>query len=98
MKYFIFAVLLMFTLPVCLSAQALPPRIFFSDLDSGPVNGGQSGHGVFVTIWGRGFGAERKRSQVTVGGGSVARYMFWADNKIIFQLGPSSRTGDILVK
>src|SRR5262249_48132432 len=47
---------------------------------------------------GRGFGAERKRSQVTVGGGGAARYMFWSDSKIIFQLGPSARTGDIVVK
>src|SRR5215472_9284308 len=100
MKYFLFAVLLLCTIPVCLPAQAqvIPPRIFFSDLESGPNSGGQSNHGVFVTIWGRGFGAERKRSQVTVGGGGVAHYMYWSDNKLIFQLGSSSRTGDIVVK
>lgn len=98
MKYFLFAVLLLCTIPVCLQAQAIPPRIFFSDLESGPNNGGQSNHGVFVTIWGHGFGAERKRSQVTVGGVGVARYMFWSDNKIIFQIGSSARTGDIVVK
>src|SRR5262249_327102 len=100
MKYFLFAVLLLCTIPVCLPAQAqsIPPHIFFSDLESGPNNGGQSNHGVFVTIWGRGFGAERKRSQVTIGGSNAARYPVWSDNKITFQLGPSARTGDIIVK
>lgn len=98
MKYSLFAVLLLFTIPICLQAQAIPPRIFFSDLESGPNYGGQSNHGVFVTIWGHGFGAERKRSQVTVGGVGASRYMFWSDSKIIFQIGSSARTGDIVVK
>jgi len=55
-------------LPPCLPAQS-PPRIFFSDLESGPNTGGQNNKGVWVTIWGKGFGAERGRSTVTIGGG-----------------------------
>lgn len=100
MKFFLFAVFLFLAIPVCLPAwaQAIPPRIFFSDLESGPNSGGQSNNGVFVTIWGRGFGSVRGRSMVTVGGAAVASYPVWSDGKITFQLGRSVRTGDILVK
>src|SRR5215469_14910500 len=100
MKYFLFAILLLCTIPVCLPAraQAIPPRIFFSDLESGPNSGGQSNNGVFVTLWGHGFGSVRGRSMVTVGGAAVASYPVWSDGKITFQLGRSARTGDIMVK
>ena len=74
-----------------------PPRIFFSDLESGPNIGGQKNHGVWVTIWGKGFGAERGASTVTIGGGAAAEYPIWTDTKITFQLGPAAKTGDIVV-
>ena len=74
-----------------------PPRIFFSDLESGPNAGGQKNHGVWVTIWGKGFGAQRGASTVTIGGGAAAEYPIWTDTKITFQLGPAARTGDIVV-
>src|SRR5258708_7856354 len=74
-------------------AQA-PPRIFFSDLESGPNTGGQNNRGVWVTIWGKGFGVDRDGSTVTVGGGAAAEYPIWTDTKITFQLGPSAKTGD----
>src|SRR5712671_5156045 len=75
----------------------IPPRIFFSDLESGPNTGGQNNHGVWVTIWGKGFGAERGKSTVTVGGGEAADYPIWTDTKITFQIGPAAKTGDIVV-
>jgi hypothetical protein len=78
-------------------AQSAPPRIFFSDLESGPKTGGQSSNGVWVTIWGKGFGATQGISTVTVGGGAVASYPLWSDGKIIFQLGAGAATGSILV-
>jgi len=83
-------------LPLSLAAQA-QPRIFFSDLESGPHIGGQKNHGVWVTIWGKGFGAERGGSTVTIGGGAAAEYPIWTDTKITFQLGPAAKTGDIVV-
>ena len=73
-------------------AQA-PPRIFFSDLESGPNIGGQNNRGVWVTIWGKGFGAERGSSTVTIGGGAAAEYPIWTDTKITFQLGPAGEDG-----
>src|SRR5579859_5227555 len=81
------------------SAQAatIPPSIFFSDLESGPNTGGQKNHGVWVTIWGKGFGTERGASTVTIGGGVAAEYPLWSDTKITFQLGPRAKTGPIVV-
>jgi hypothetical protein len=78
-------------------AQAAPPRIFFSDLESGPNAGGQSNNGVWVTIWGKGFGVTQGTGTVTVGAGAVASYPLWSDAKIIFQLGAGATTGNIVV-
>ncbi|HZU31423.1 MAG TPA: choice-of-anchor Q domain-containing protein [Candidatus Angelobacter sp.] len=83
------------TLLVC--AQAAPPRIYFSDLESGPNTGGQGNNGVWVTIWGKGFGATQGTSTITIGGGAAASYPLWSDGKITFQLGPAAGTGNILV-
>src|ERR1041385_2844275 len=87
--------LLLSAASVC--AQAAPPRIFFSDLESGPNTGGQNNNGVWVTIWGKAFGATQGTATVTVGGGAVDNYPLWSDGKIIFQLGPSTATGSIVV-
>src|SRR5215467_6500599 len=80
-----------------LFAQSAPPRIFFSDLESGPNTGGQNNNGVWVTIWGKGFGATQGTATVTVGTGAVASYPLWSDGKIIFQLGGAATTGSIMV-
>src|SRR5215469_5232929 len=80
-----------------LLAQAAPPRIFFSGLESGPNTGGQNNNGVWVTIWGKGFGATQGTATVTVGAGAVASYPLWSDGKIIFQLGAAAKTGSIIV-
>src|ERR1041385_2402679 len=74
-----------------------PPSIFFSDLESGPNVGAQKNRGVWVTIWGKGFGAQRGHSTVTIGGGTAADYPVWTDTKITFQLGTSARTGPVIV-
>ncbi len=96
MKFCISLLYLILALSTLLPAET-PPRIFFSDLESGPNIGGQKNLGVWVTIWGKGFGAERGASTVTVGGGAAAEYPIWTDTKITFQLGPLARTGDIVV-
>src|SRR5438132_6402348 len=78
-------------------AQSLPPRIFFSDLESGPNIGGQNGKGAFVTIYGRNFGATRGTSSATVGGGAVDNCPLWTDTKVACQLGPAAQTGNIVI-
>src|SRR5713101_1548955 len=82
-----------------LCAQALAqsgPAIFFTDLTSGPKTGGKDNNGVFVTIYGRGFGATQGTSTVTVGGGTVASCPVWTDRKIACQLGASAATGNVV--
>src|ERR1700694_1425189 len=81
------------------SAQSQPPvpRVFYSDLDSGPGGGGQNNKGAFVTIYGSGFGAIQSSSTVSVGGGLADNYPVWTNNKISFQLGSAAKSGDIVV-
>ena len=80
-----------------LFGQSAPPSLFFSDLESGPNTGGQNNKGVWVTIWGKGFGATQGTSTVTVGGGAVDNYPLWSDSKITFQLGAAAVSGSIVV-
>src|SRR5579864_323046 len=89
--------LLFFVFMQTLAAQTSSPRIFFSDLESGPSIGGKANAGAWVTIWGKGFGAERGSSTVTVGGGAAVDYPIWTDSKITFQLGPAAKSGNIVV-
>ena len=79
-------------------AGALPPHIFFSDLESGPATGGEKNGGAYVTIYGARFGETRGSSTVTVGGGAVAAYPVWTDTRITFQLGKLAATGPIVIK
>lgn len=80
-------------------------RIFFTDLTSGPNTGGQDGLGVFITIYGEGFGAARGNSVVTIGGQEVSRYVIWGQDNavartldmIVVQPGPNVASGNIVV-
>ena len=38
-------------------AQSVAPRLYYSDLESGPNSGGENGAGAIVTIYGSGFEA-----------------------------------------
>jgi hypothetical protein len=79
--------------PVPIAGAAL----FFSDLTSGPNQGGQNGKGAFVTVWGNGFGDTQGTSTVTIGGGAADNYPVWTAAKITFQLGAAAATGNIVV-
>jgi len=80
------------------SVAMAQPRLFFSDLESGPNTGGENDGGVYVTIWGKGFGAQRGEGSVSAGGGRASRYASWSDDKITFQLGAAARSGGIVVQ
>ncbi|MBI4673616.1 MAG: IPT/TIG domain-containing protein [Chloroflexi bacterium] len=81
------------------------PRLFFSDIESGPNTGGQDNLGAFITIYGEGFGAQRGDSTVTIGGREVARYVIWGEDNaparnldlIVIQPGPNVTTGELVV-
>jgi len=81
------------------------PRLFFTDLESGPNDGGQDNLGAFVTIYGEGFGVNRGASTVTIGGKEVAKYVAWGQDNaparkmdmIVVQPGPNAASGEIVV-
>jgi hypothetical protein len=79
------------------TAQTPPPTIFYSDIASGPANGGLNNAGVFVTVYGKRFGATQGASFVSVGGGRVAGYPIWSNEKVTFQLGSVAASGDIVI-
>ncbi|HSE43002.1 MAG TPA: choice-of-anchor Q domain-containing protein [Acidobacteriota bacterium] len=87
-------------------AYASDPVLFFTDITSGPRTGGKDNLGAFISIYGEGFGAQRGRSIVTIGGKKVARYVTWGENNgvardldmIVVQPGRNVRTGNIVVK
>ena len=82
------------------------PILFFSDITNGPATGGENGHGAYVCIFGRNFGATQGSSTITVGGGAVTNYVVWVDEGFTshrpasahacFQLG-SAVTGNIVL-
>lgn len=87
--------------------EAAPaPAVLFADVESGPVSGGPGNLGVPIAIFGKGFGAERGPSRVTIGGVEVARYWVWGTNNahnptldmIVVQPGGAVRGGPIVVE
>ncbi|MGB9432028.1 MAG: hypothetical protein WBQ89_07290, partial [Candidatus Acidiferrum sp.] len=66
------------------SSQTIsPPRLFFTDIVTGANTGGEGNHGVYLTIYGRGFGATQGSSTVTIGGGAPAQYKVWGQNNSV---------------
>lgn len=92
-----FLAIIVLSLQASIAAAAPPPKLFFSDLDSGPNSGGENDAGVYVTLWGENFGAARRGARVTVGGGEAAKYLLWSDSQIVVQLGAAAQSGDIVV-
>jgi hypothetical protein len=82
---------------VCSGAQRSQPRIFYTDLLSGPAHGGEGDQGVFVTLYGTGFGATQGASKVTLGGNPVFAYRQWTDTRITVQIGNAAQSGSIVV-
>src|SRR6516225_470008 len=89
-------------------AQAQPPQLFFTDLDSGPNAGGESVSGfagAYVTLYGNFLGASQGTSTVTWNGQSCLRvvgasgsYSGWGSpyfwyQRIVVQLGSSCTPG-----
>ena len=93
MKFIFLAILPLLLEPL----HAAQPTIFFSDLESGPNNGGQDNNGALITIAGKDFGSSQGASYVSVGGGQAVDYPVWTATTITFQLGPKAATGNIVV-
>jgi hypothetical protein len=82
-------------------AQSTTPAIFFTDIVSGPVTGGESVSGYagpYVTIYGNFFGTSQGSSTVTLNGSNCGRVVSWGTTwnwyqKIVYQLGPTCTSG-----
>ncbi len=85
---------LLFLLPVAAMAA---PRIFYTDIVTGPNTGGENNNGAYLTLFGSGFGASQGSSQVTINNVPVAAYKQWSDTKVTIQPGPSVTSGLIRV-
>lgn len=87
------------------SAFAQAPRIFFSDLPSGPNAGGENVGGfagTYVTLYGNFLGSSQGTSSVTLSGASCLRVVSWGTTwqwyqKIVVQLGASCTSGNFVV-
>ena len=56
--------------PSASSQTTVPPRLFFTDIITGANQGGENNNGVYLTIYGKGFGGTQGSSTVTIGGGA----------------------------
>lgn len=90
--------------PETFPLDANAPRLFFTDLESGPNSGGQDDLGTFISLYGEGFGATRGASTVTIDGQEVARYVMWSQDNapraldlIVVQPGPNAASGSMIV-
>jgi len=63
------------------TGTANAPRLFFSDIESGPKTGWEGSHkkGAAVTVWGLGFGAARSSSYITVNNARLSKAADYAE-------------------
>jgi hypothetical protein len=77
--------------------RAPAPALMFTDLTSGPNEGGQDRGGVFVTLYGHRFGTRTGAATVLLAGQPVTRVLSWTDERIVVQLDRSAQSGDFAV-
>jgi|GEM_PF-5019982 len=84
------------------------PRFYFTYILSGPIIGGedlngkgpqdagyQGGAGVYLSLFGRGFGSDINRAKITIGGGEVGRYWLGDRTSYADTSSPGFRYGDL---
>jgi len=105
----LFSLLIILAFAAVGKAQAPSPAIFFSDLTSGPISGGESVvsngttySGAYVTLYANNVGATQGSSTITLNGANCLRVVSWGSpwlwyQKISVQLGPSCSSGNLVV-
>jgi hypothetical protein len=73
------------------------PTVNYTDIISGPGTGGEDNKGVYLSLFGTGFGNTRGTSKVLINGTEVGAYKYWSDKRISVQPGPSVTSGAIQV-
>ena len=82
------------------------PRVYYTDILSGPNIGGENDHGTYLSIFGVGFGESRGDSKVYINGVEVADYKYWGESQygqqgiqqITIQPGSAVSSGRIVVE
>jgi len=95
---------------ICLSNLLFPalvqsaPRIFYTDVESGPNTGGENNNGAYLSLFGKGFGTDLTQIKVYVGNGEVSRYMYLGPSlgrpdvqQLSVQLGQATSSGPVKV-
>lgn len=73
------------------------PTLDFSDLVSGPPSGGPDSGGAIVSLFGSAFGNSQAESSVTLADAPVRRILQWSDRRVVIQIDPSARSGELRV-
>ncbi len=80
------------------------PRVLYTDVVTGPNSGGEGGNGIYLSIFGVGFGSDLSKVKVHVGSNEVPKYVFLGPSRgradiqqLSVQLGPTNATGPIKV-
>jgi hypothetical protein len=60
------------------------PVIFYTDITSGPNTGGENNNGIYLSIFGKGFGTVKGTSTVKINGTEVATYKQWGAQSRVF--------------
>lgn len=87
------------------ASLAKTPVILYTDILSGPNTGGEDNNGVYLSIFGTGFGSTQGSSKVYINNTEVATYNYWGRSQhgrddvqqITVQPGPSVSSGPIKV-
>lgn len=83
--------------PVSVNPQTGAPHLNFTDIVTGSGTGGDNGNGAYVNLYGTNLGSS---GSITVGGASAITNCSncrWTDSKVIFQLGASAASGNIVL-
>lgn len=68
------------------ASPAAGPGILYTDITSGPTSGGEKDQGIYLSVFGRNFGASLQNVKLLIGGAEVANYRY---------LGPSHGRPDV---
>src|SRR3990172_5337954 len=78
-------ILLLFCVFLSLACSAwAAPIIFYTDILNGPNTGGENNNGIYLSIFGKGFGATRGTATVTINGTEVATYKQWGAQSRVY--------------
>ncbi len=89
------SVIVLLSLVPCLAYAA--PKIFYTDIMTGPNSGGENDKGAYLTVFGAGFGVAQGDSQITINNVPVATYKYWSDTKITVQPGSEVTSGVVKI-